>query len=118
MDISKISNIEIAEICREYERAMDPKKQIQISSELHLLKPDMIRAILESKGYITPKAKKHSKTVFITYNGKTQNIPQWAEETGISKSAIRERYIKGWAPKDILTPTHNTTEQKEKYNHA
>lgn len=113
MDISKISRIEIDEICREYERAENHAKQIKISSELHLLKPDMIRAILEAKGYITPQKKNYAKSVTITYNGQTLTIAQWAKETGICKGTIRDRYYKGWTPEAIIT-----TPVKGEINHA
>ena len=114
MDISRISREEIAEICREYTRAMDPKKQIQISSELHLKSKDTIRAVLESQGYLPPKEKKHVKTVTITHDGKTLTLNQWAKEIGISQATLRARYYKGWDAQAIIT----TPVIKGETNHA
>jgi hypothetical protein len=38
---------------------------------------------------------------FITYNGKTQNIKQWSEETGIGRTLIHYRIKKGY-PVELL----------------
>ena len=110
MDISKISSSEIWEICREYERAEDQSKQIQISSELHLLSKDTIKAILVSQGYslLSPKKKTprpYGYQITITMDGKTLTAVQWAKELGISANTIRARYYKGMEPKDILSTT-------------
>lgn len=39
----------------------------------------------------------------LTFNGKTQSIPRWAEETGISASAIFSRKERGWSDERTLT---------------
>jgi hypothetical protein len=39
----------------------------------------------------------------ITFQGKTQTIIAWAEELGISKSALWHRIAKGWSPERALT---------------
>lgn len=115
MDISKISCKEIAEICREYERAESRSKQIQISSELHLLSKNTIKEILESQGYILPQVKKRANTVTILHNGKNLTIYQWAKETGIPTETIRHRYYRGWAPEAIFsTPLKQTKPHKAK----
>lgn len=38
----------------------------------------------------------------ITYNGKTQTIAQWADETGINKYTIRTRLSRGWSAEKIF----------------
>lgn len=38
----------------------------------------------------------------LTYEGKTQNISQWSEETGIPRSTIKYRYDKGLPIEKIL----------------
>ena len=113
MDISNISPAEIKEICREYERAESQTRQIQISSELHLLTKEQIRAILESQGYNPPKVKtnikEQRKPVLITYNGKTQTLTQWSKETGIYINTLRSRYSSGWDVESIFkTPVKGT----------
>lgn len=39
----------------------------------------------------------------LTYNGKTQTIKQWSEETGISYSTIRMRIVSGKSVEEALT---------------
>ena len=34
---------------------------------------------------------------FITYNGRTQTIPEWTKELGLGKETIRERLKRGWS---------------------
>ena len=43
--------------------------------------------------------------VLITANGKTQNVMQWAEETGIDHSTIRRRLRLGWNPVKAVSLT-------------
>ena len=113
MDISKIDPIEVEEICREYRRAENPARQIQISSELHLIPKEYIRAILISQGYSLPKAKSRLGTTYLTYNGKTLTFCQWAKETGIPQDTLRGRYNRGWSIPDILNPNKRSND-----NHA
>lgn len=40
---------------------------------------------------------------YLTFEGKTQSLQMWADETGISYSAIKTRVAKGWSAKDTLT---------------
>lgn len=39
----------------------------------------------------------------VTFNGKTQTLQQWADETGILPSTIRERLSRGWSAGKTLT---------------
>jgi hypothetical protein len=41
--------------------------------------------------------------VFLTYNGKTQALFEWADETGIGISTLWFRVRSGWSDKDVLT---------------
>lgn len=107
MDIPNISPIEVEEICREYRRAENPIRQIQISSELHLLTKDQIKAILTSQGYILSDRKLRGNTLYITHNGKTLSLYEWEQETGIPYNTIRRRYKSGWSIPDILSSNPN-----------
>lgn len=40
---------------------------------------------------------------YITYHGKTQSMQMWADETGISSSAIKYRLNHGWSVEDALS---------------
>lgn len=40
---------------------------------------------------------------FVTYDGRTQTIAQWAAEIGISRQALRHRLEAGWSVKEALT---------------
>lgn len=43
-----------------------------------------------------------------TYNGKTQCLAVWAEETGISSHVLWKRFNRGWSPKRaLMTPVRN-----------
>lgn len=44
-----------------------------------------------------------SRNVFLTFNGKTQTIAQWAEEIGMSKSTLLHRVDRGWSAEKALT---------------
>lgn len=47
---------------------------------------------------------------FLTYDGKTQTIAQWAEETGLDWMVIYDRFRNGWPVERILTePLNNPT---------
>lgn len=49
-----------------------------------------------------------SNSQTLTYSGKTQTISEWANETGISSSAIRSRLKRGWSVEKTLgTPKQN-----------
>lgn len=42
-------------------------------------------------------------TITVTYNGKTQTLSQWAEETGIYYHKLLMRYKRGWNAERLLT---------------
>lgn len=39
----------------------------------------------------------------ITFDGRTQTVPQWSMETGINQSTIHSRLNNGWSPERTLT---------------
>lgn len=49
------------------------------------------------------QANNKTSNVEVTYNGKTQNISQWARELKIQATTIRARLRKGWAVGDALS---------------
>lgn len=51
---------------------------------------------------------------YITFNGKTLSLSDWAREVGISNKTISERLRNGWSIERALTePTHNCKRRKE-----
>lgn len=48
----------------------------------------------------------------LTYNGETRTMSQWAEEAGISYSALRYRLIRGWSVEKALTTPVKTKNSK------
>lgn len=64
--------------------------------------------------WITHKEQQNNKSTnrFITYNGETKTMSQWAEETGIPYGTLRMRLVKGWTVEDALTrPVKNKSSQ-------
>lgn len=51
---------------------------------------------------IITQANNRSSNIVITYNGKTQTLRQWSEETGISMDALYSRYRAGKTAEEIL----------------
>ena len=54
--------------------------------------------------WVTRKVQQNNtrRNVLITYNGKTQNMRQWADELGIKQNTICCRHRKGWSDKECL----------------
>lgn len=50
--------------------------------------------------------------VCLTFNGKTQTLPEWAEELGIKGSTLACRYKRGWSDERILTQKKGNYAQK------
>lgn len=54
-----------------------------------------------------------SNNRFITFDGRTQTLSQWARETGIRKDTLRLRLKKGWSVERALTePIHEARRPK------
>lgn len=54
--------------------------------------------------WISTKEQANNKrnTVFITYNGVTKSLSEWAEEMDIKKNTLWWRHSKGWSPREML----------------
>ena len=46
--------------------------------------------------------KKGGKAIFVTANGKTQNLSQWAKEIGVDKSTVYGRIKRGMTPLEAI----------------
>lgn len=51
----------------------------------------------------TEQGRNRRTNKFLTYDGKTACISEWAEITGLSKTVIRERLLRGWTVEAALT---------------
>jgi hypothetical protein len=40
---------------------------------------------------------------FLTLDGRTQTVAQWARETGLNQGTLKSRLAKGWTTEDALT---------------
>jgi len=58
-------------------------------------------------GHLVPKETREklakASSTYITYNGKTQNIKEWAKDIGISDASLRGRLKRGWTIEKALT---------------
>lgn len=50
-----------------------------------------------------PRHGRRAVNNFITHNGETRIITEWAEITGIARKTIQKRLQLGWSVKDALT---------------
>lgn len=77
-----------------------------------------------SKGYspencrwATKKEQAYNRksTHFITYNGETHNITEWAEILGVKRTLLLNRLSRGWSEQDIFEPKYkNRYERRSK----
>ena len=67
--------------------------------------------------WITLKEQQNNRsdTIFITHNGETHTLSEWAEITGIPRTALWKRiYYRGWTVNEALTtPLQKTNTKKE-----
>lgn len=73
--------------------------------------------------WTTPKKQQNNKRTckYITINGKTQSVTEWAEETGINRSTIYRRIKLGYKGIDLIKPVnqaHSHSEQIKEYYEA
>jgi hypothetical protein len=54
-----------------------------------------------SRGRVAAKDKRTA--VYITYEGKTLNVSEWADATGINRNTIKARLRQGWGIREALT---------------
>lgn len=52
---------------------------------------------------IPEQSNNRRSTKWVTWNGKTQTLTQWAEEFGVSSESMSYRFRKGWSTKDMMT---------------
>ena len=57
-------------------------------------------------------SKKTSKKIY-TFNGKTQNLYQWAADTGIPFETLRYRLMRGWSLEDCFTRPARKWQKRE-----
>ncbi len=62
----------------------------------------------------SPKAQARNRrsNVNLTYNGRTQCISKWAEETGIERQTIQQRLRRGWTVEQSLEVSPCGTHRK------
>lgn len=49
------------------------------------------------------QSRNRRNTILLTHNGKTQSLPDWSDETGLSQRVIWDRLKEGWNVSDALT---------------
>lgn len=57
----------------------------------------------------------YSLNRLVTFNGKTQCVTEWAEETGISRHLIYHRLDKGWPIERVFSPVRGQRDPKTEY---
>ena len=107
-------------VCDEWSNSYDAFEEWALS---HGYADDLTLDRIDPDGDYTPEncrwvsikeqANNRSSNHFLTYNGKTQTLRQWAEETGMSYSCLMQRVHAGWPVERIFAePHHNTNKQR------
>ncbi len=52
---------------------------------------------------LTTQCRNKQYNHFVTYNGRTKTIAEWADISGISASALYNRFNRGWSPERAFT---------------
>jgi hypothetical protein len=50
--------------------------------------------------------------VLLTFNGKTQTVPEWARELNLNEGTMRVRLWRGWPTHDVLAPPLPKTQRR------
>jgi hypothetical protein len=63
----------------------------------------------ENCRWATPseQARNRRDAMYLTHNGETKHVAEWAEETGISLAALKTRKLRGWSDFEALTLPYN-----------
>lgn len=83
-------------------------KQLAVRGCPHLQCPyhelDQYKSYMEylKKNPLHFNKKKGGKAIFVTANGKTQNLSQWAKEIGVDKSTVYGRIKRGMTPLEAI----------------
>ena len=54
-----------------------------------------------------------NSNVFITINGRTLCMADWAKEAGVTPPTIRYRYLAGWKPEEIILPAQSRSRRSK-----
>lgn len=80
-----------------YENGYDDNLSIDRIDNNKSYSPDNCR-------WVDVKTQNNNKrsNVYLTFKGKTQSLQKWADDLGIPKSRLQNRYYRNWSTKDIL----------------
>jgi hypothetical protein len=57
----------------------------------------------------TEQANNKRNNRLITIEGRTQTVPEWSRESGVSQSCLFQRLARGWSGRDLLRPSSRGT---------
>jgi len=97
-------------ICDEWDKSYEAFKEWALNNGY---RDDLTIDRIDNSGNYCPEncrwadlytqANNKSNNHLITYNGKTQNMTQWAREIGVRRELIKDRLKSGWSVEDALT---------------
>ena len=97
-------------ICDEWDKSYEAFKEWALNNGY---RDDLTIDRIDNSGNYCPEncrwadlytqANNKSNNHLITYNGKTQNMTQWAKEIGVRRELIKDRLKSGWSVEDALT---------------
>ena len=97
-------------ICDEWDKSYEAFKEWALNNSY---RDDLTIDRIDNSGNYCPEncrwadlytqANNKSNNHLITYNGKTQNMTQWAREIGVRRELIKDRLKSGWSVEDALT---------------
>ena len=97
-------------ICDEWDKSYEAFKEWALNNGY---RDDLTIDRIDNSGNYCPEncrwadlytqANNKSNNHLITYNGKTQNMTQWAKEIGVRREIIKDRLKSGWSVEDALT---------------
>lgn len=97
-------------ICDEWDKSYEAFKEWALNNGY---RDDLTIDRIDNSGNYCPEncrwadlytqANNKSDNHLITYNGKTQNMTQWAREIGVRRELIKDRLKSGWSVEDALT---------------